>query len=1429
MILTSASLGSSEEAFTNVQRFAADISGKTPEDFTAITGEQEVPENCSKADHKLAEILAAISVEDLHQVGKPEKIAEAVKPLLAYYGRPFKGTTEEELFRLLHEILSDEPCVNLLIKEIAGNAKALAHVAGKVFADFEQAGKAMEALLTLGTLARKTLTDPGLLPLRVHAFFKGLNSLYACINPKCSGRQANPGGTAPLGKLFTEPAICCDACGSRVFELESCMNCGTPYIKAYHPENKVSNLEFLWGETEGKLRELHLLTMMPRYPEKTHEIKVHLKTGFVDTRLEFPDDEVRSFWVYQEEDNIQPAFKSCPRCQAPDSRTRARISGFFSRGEEPFAALIEAQFAEQPPQKNDPALPNQGRKVLVFSDGRQKAARLAPAIEESHNSDLFRQVMALAAAEMKSLPLAVQGMHNLYSGILYICSQRNIDLFPKEEKRKFRTHLNECRGCSLRQILDKQIAGRLQPDAAYAQALYKELTERFFSLQGLGLGQITFDTEVIQNSLNSFPDVGLTQLELLPMINQWLRVQLEDRRFSADGADLNNMTDDWYHPRGIDPNRADHLIPQHFAHYLERLLGDSSKTAMVGSWFKQLVQSNAFEMINNLYYLHTRALRLDFNLECDIFACTDCGRLSYQLPRDLCPECCGQVQKAETSYIEARTGYYRSQIRRARTRTTIEPFGLQADEHTAQLTGRPTEEGFNKTEQYELRFQDIMLNDHDGPIDLLSCTTTMEVGIDIGSLTGVALRNVPPQVANYQQRAGRAGRRGRSIASVITYAHGTSHDSYYFQNPEKIISGEVKQPRVYISNEQVMFRHIAAFLIQRYFHENIDPETADHNLFQALGTVEEFLNETSSYGLNKMLDWLESEKARLAQELGGWLPTYSWAFNQEIETARIIEKAFLQFTRNLKACLPVEGFKKRETLHDIERENLEYSLKQTLLETLVDRSVLPRYAFPIYVVTFWVAQRPRQHEELFNRRFEFEPQRDLAVALSEYAPGSSLTIDKKRFVSAALYSPYESNVASMLKEAGSYYHCENCGYVSLAATARPAGCPNCGSEKLKKQKLIVPQGFAPDINEKPDFDRGEGQQKVGQTTRAQLEVEETNENWQDAGLDGRLKVAARSRNLVMVNKGIMELGFMICPDCGRAEPRYGPGYVNPKMFKGNRPTRHNNPIEAGKFCNGEAQGPFYLGHRFHTDVLLLMLKLPDPMVCPVASDNEFSGKAGRSALTSFVEALSLAASRVLQIEEGELSGNWSPVLNGGNQVAQVFLYDLLPGGAGYTLQVKEQLRLVLEETERLLADCNCETSCYRCIRHFGNNFFHHQLERKLALDLVRNLLYGMVPEFASDEKSRCLAGLKDILRLRGYKVEENVNVNGVMVPMRIGSKNDGQILVDVHHPLTDPAKVSSVVCDLANQMFRPFKTLDSFSLIHDLPAAFEDLRLKAAN
>ena len=165
-----------------------------------------------------------------------------------------------------------------------------------------------------------------------------------------------------------------------------------------------------------------------------------------------------------------------------------------------------------------------------------------------------------------------------------------------------------------------------------------------------------------------------------------------------------------------------------------------------------------------------------------------------------------------------------------------DPYPLQAAEHTAAIER-------HEARNIERWFQDLFREtEHreDHRIDILSVTTTMEMGIDIGSLLSVGLRNVAPTVANYQQRAGRAGRRGSALATVVTYALDRSHDQYYFHRPKEIVSEPPRVPVLYLENEVIARRHVRSLILGGFFPGWLS-RGASVGLFGAWGTVERFL------------------------------------------------------------------------------------------------------------------------------------------------------------------------------------------------------------------------------------------------------------------------------------------------------------------------------------------------------------------------------------------------------------------------------------------------------------------------------------------------------------------------------------------------------------------------------------------------------------
>ncbi|MFO0625613.1 MAG: helicase-related protein [Polyangiales bacterium] len=1295
-------------------------------------------------------------------------------------------------FCALYVRLKGHPVLNAVLKHTATEALALDALAERVFPASPKARRATEVLLTLGALARPAPEEQGLLPTRVHLMFRGLSGLYGCLNATCSGRQASPALEAPVGKLFAEPRAHCDACGSRVFELASCRECGAVYFLAWTYLSPKSPIDFLWTEATGDLVQVQLLAERPREVEtdgRVVELEVQRATGaVVQGTSTLPRKELRTLWAAYDHETgaIAGSFRQCPMCQPPGGRRQTRVLDFRTRGEQSFTALIEAQFAEQPPQKRDPSLPNQGRKVLVFSDGRQKAARLAPALETNHAADAFRQVLAMAVHSLRSLG-SPGYMHQLYPAVLDVCARRGINLIPNEESPDvFAQHVQASQGRTLPALINAFNAGMLPPPTPYADALFREFTDRFFSLSAIGLG--TVGPSPLVGMAHGFPDVGLSAAEIDILLRHWIRVQLEARRFLLTGFTRDRVGEDWERPDAIDPSKLTDLLPRRFQAWLVEVLGEE-KTARVQAWFQAMPQrlSSHFWALNGGLYLTPQMLTLELRTGADTscLRCTSCNRLYAASLKNQCSECTGTLEPVSTdpTYLDARSGYYRDQVLRALHGDGIEPFGLVTAEHSAQLSGVERKDAFTKTERYELRFQDIRI-DGKAPVDVLSCTTTMEVGIDIGALCGVALRNVPPHVANYQQRAGRAGRRGRSIASVITFAQGGTHDAYYFDNPGEMISGGVRTPIVYVENQVVLARHINAFLVQRYFHEAVATNLKLFRLFESLGTVGTFFDGTESCSYAGLRAWLKSNRTVLEGELRAWVPAFSHGLTAPIDVEATIAEAIDRLLARIANEFPIPAILGQVPLGDEEREGIARLRDDNLLEAFINRAIFPRYAFPTDTVTFWVRERNAKGKS-WKPDFEYLPQRDLSIALTEYAPTRQLTIDKLRFRSAALYDFYGRTPNEMIQRARPYVVCGSCAYMSLREEdADLLRCPVCASESLRRLPFVRPEGFAPDINEPLKPDRGGSVSLVGQSSPAQLQVELRN-RWDETLFDGRLRIAHELKDLVVVNSGIDDRGFMICPSCGRSEPVYGRRFTTPSLFdtKG-RPKAHLHPIEAGVTCKSVGQGPYFLGHSFRTDVLLLRVKVDAPLTCDPSGS---AGGAARAALTSLVEALCLAATRSLQIDDGELAGNWSPVLGGHGDEADLYLYDVLPGGPGTPATCVATSPRSCAWPRSPSRSVPARGSCYRCLRHYANARLHPQLDWRLAKALLGHIRRGDVPSVDDTVRGLALDQLDALLRLREVPFTRDVSpptAPTLTVPMIVGEGPSAN-WIDVHHPLVD--------------------------------------------
>ena len=903
-------------------RFGAQLAGKDPADFApAVSGELSLRKPAARGDVHDAEALAAVDLAALYAATDTGKRLEAVRPLLDYRGVKRCETPESALWAAL----SDLKPMNRLINLSMASAIPIDALASEIFheVDGRTAESAVTALLALGSLARQEPDGPNLLPCRVHTFFRGLPGLWACMDPDCAELPPDQRG-GPTGRLYCQPVDVCK-CGARVLEFFTCRNCGTAYARAYIDEP--GGPSFLWSEpgrgfrtTEGEYRPLQPVDLLLE-PPSSNEIEP-ADYDIVTGRLN-PEElggRTRRIFLRKDRSSItsdgKPVenpgeFRPCGVCIKTASFGRTYVQDHQTKGDEPFAALVTKQIQVQPPSPGVPATrfaPLRGRKVLVFSDSRQGAARLAPRLQNYATQDALRPLIVYGYRRLLrgQSTARLLSLSDIYFAVLLAAAELDVRLRPALKTTELFTEYEEIREKVATgqledesDLLDLLVQMRTaRPPESLLDLIFDCVTGEHYGLESLALASLcerAAQTDKL-TELPSIPGVAETPEQKLWLARLWLSAWRKNRPW------LSTMPQGWWNVKAT-PHTGRFTA-------VNRQLGDSDRrTQFEAEWLPELLRLFAEEISPGKF----RAKGAEFSLAVDgpWAYCGTCRTTLRPIPgSDLCSNC-GRATAKEVDpdfdpVFSARKGYYRSATVQVLSTPPVPPVVIIAAEHTAQLNVAQAGEVWSKAEEHELLFQDVpivgtRLAASQSAIDVLCCTTTMEVGIDIGSLSGVALRNMPPARANYQQRSGRAGRRGNAIASVIAFGGADSHDEQYFVHPDEMIRGQVEDPRLTLDNLEIARRHARAYLLQRYHQDRLPDVLPEEQpqLFAVLGTVADFLDSTSRLNRQDLESWLSENEATLRSELGAWLPE---ELADEDRTA-VIEEMASDLLREIDAAL----------------------------------------------------------------------------------------------------------------------------------------------------------------------------------------------------------------------------------------------------------------------------------------------------------------------------------------------------------------------------------------------------------------------------------------------------------------------------------------------------------------------------------------------
>lgn len=708
---------------------------------------------------------------------------------------------------------------------------------------------------------------------------------------------------------------------------------------------------------------------------------------------------------------------------------------------------------------------------------------------------------------------------------------------------------------------------------------------------------------------------------------------------------------------------------------------------------------------NGEFYFSTDRFTIGAGIEgVPIYACNVCGKTSMINCKDMCTtlKCGGHLRPITYEGLQEKNHYaklYRS--------TLMQPLHIK--EHTAQL-GREEQQ----------KYQEMFVNKE---INALSCSTTFEMGVDVGDLETVYLRNMPPSPANYVQRAGRAGRGLNATAFSLTYAKLGSHDFTYYKNPENMITGKIGVPLFTVKNEKVILRHIFAVALSDFFAKHVDVYNSNN--------ADVLLNQD---GWERLCDYLNSRPSNLKTMLEASIPKsmhdvmgiedFSW-IDKLIGASGILKIAVDEFRstvnfyeqekyRLLKEDLTQEAAAVDSKLKSYRRGADDNRGRNELIEFLVRNNVLPKYGFPVDTVELYQNVNTATDKKL-------QMVRDLQMAISEYAPDAQVVADGKLYTSRYIRKLPQTTGQNW--ETAYIAQCKNPTCLTWNhSTVKPEtpgrACVSCHEmiESSRWLQAIEPRrGFVADAKPKDvpmrkpdriyrseDFYIGDPQRKTMQKFVYVMED----------GSKFQMETTVNDSLMVVCNDD-----FYVCPQCGYAESatenkERGSFNSHQKLLD----RKHITPW--GKACESKLEKN-KLCHVFKTDVVHLIFytlqaRKQDVML---------------SVMYAVLEALSAA----LDIERSDIKGCLHKIVYEDHLIYSIVLYDAVAGGAGHVRRLVTDDGKVFHQVVNKAIDitrgCNCSPSCYSCLRNYYNQKIHDLLNRKYAYEFLENY----VGEFKIEE------------------------------------------------------------------------------------------------
>jgi len=1202
-----------------------------------------------------------------------------------------------------------------------------------------------------------------------------------------------------LGKIYTSPRSRCD-CGSVVLELLYCENCGETYLGGWRSARDNSeqmlfasqtNLDDLPDRAYASKTASNYTVFWPTQAgvpvEKSWEMKDHtekkgagydlrysraeLVPGVGLLRVGEPEPgETRNGWAFVarskagDDGGDLPAFPTiCAHCgidresykqsRTPEDRSRARSSirtmgTGYEKANQIFNDALLRAFGAGTEDKTP--------KLIVFSDSRQDAARQAIGLEYSHYLDLVRQVAVKRIANEGPLAVAYdQFVENVDRG------QAGFDAMANLSPADQQAILKASQG-----VLDE--SARLRLEAAVAQSRRGEITLMELALrvrdvlaaigvnpagpkQSIADWAAAWDWSGPQPVVSTLSDADL----VVKKVNRGVLSETSNSVFSGNGRDFEalGLAAALIASGGKTVAGLSLEISEEIIRSTVRLLGRHRRVTPIKDdpWpsppagLKRYIERVAevhsvskVQLKNDLETLVQDGWRLDpahITLHppgVNEWRCQRCDQRHLHASAGVCIFCSGLTVRHDFDPNTASENYYRWLAESAGS-----PFRV----HAAELTGQTD---LDDARQRQAVFQGMFLrgeNPRPEELDILSVTTTMEAGVDIGALKAISMANMPPMRFNYQQRVGRAGRRDAPLAIAFTLCRGSrSHDDHYFNNPDQMVSGELPQPYLDLRRRDILARVAiseALRLAYRSLGDGDEEFDEGNNVHGQFGTT------------------------------GAWLANRDKVLSEikknQIEIRRLVNVLVRETDLGAEVdslCTEIgDGLADR-----IDQELKGQPADAPLSQTLAQRGLLPMFGFPTRERNLFCEPVKANH----NGRFQSTISRDLGIAISEFAPGAEQVKDWAihRPIGLLAYERKQGRWHEVEEPFGAEFpvsSCQDCGYF-LQRLAENDHCPACGSEHFLRCVVAQPLGFRTDF-EAYDYDGT--YETAGRAGLPRLGLVSGSVETVYGGLMGQASKAQLARFNVPAN-GLFTF----------TKYKNWTGWIDANLVSSDRYSELKLPHHKVEVVEQRSRA---LGDLKSTDVLILGAHAEPPPFVNIRPHDA----ARRGAWLSFGYLARRAVSVWQDIAPDELDVGLRVRLEEGERVGEIFLADTLANGAGYCsfLGRPENLERLCKEMFSLAEswlddpDHGCDSSCYDCLRDYRNQSSHGLLDRQLALDLLHVLVNREAP--GDDWK----VGAASMAERFCSTFEGWAATTAGGFPVCINS--DYNTAVIVHHPFTD--------------------------------------------